>query len=73
MRFKIDFESKFTIYALFYFVATLYLRAILQVQAPGGLTFGGAILRRVFCVTGLGGLYFYGICIYKITKIVRTL
>ena len=39
---------------------TLHLRAILQVQAPGGLIFGGAILWRVFCVTGLGGLYFGG-------------
>ena len=40
---------------------TLYLRAIFQVQAPGGLIFGGAILRRVFCVTGLGGLYLEGL------------
>ena len=41
---------------------TLYLRAIFQVQAPRGLIFGGAILRRVFCVTSLGGLFseFYG-------------
>ena len=33
----------------------LYWRAIFQVQAPGGLIFGGAISRRVFCVTNLGG------------------
>ena len=39
---------------------TLYLRTILQVQAPGGLKFGGTIWRRVFCVTGLGGLYLGG-------------
>ena len=46
----------------------LYLRAIFHIQAPGGLIFGGAILRRVFCFTGLGayiwrGLFseFYGI------------
>ena len=40
---------------------TLYLRAIFQVQAPGGLIFGGAIQRTVFCVTGLGGLYLEGL------------
>ena len=44
LRFKIDWaslivESKFTIFALF----SLYLRAIVQVQAPGELMFGGAI------------------------------
>ena len=42
---------------------TLYLRAIIQVQAPGGLIFGAAIKRRVFCVTGLGGLYLEGLLI----------
>ena len=41
LRFKIDWASlivgsKFTVFAL-------YLRAIFQVQAPGGLIFGGAI------------------------------
>ena len=40
---------------------TLYLRAISQVQAPLGLIFGGAIKRRVFCVTGVGGLYMEGL------------
>ena len=40
---------------------TLYLRANFQVQAPGGLIFGGAIKRRVFCVTGLGDLYLEGL------------
>ena len=44
LRFKIDWASlkvgtKFTVFALF----TLYLRAIFQVQAPGGLIFGGTI------------------------------
>ena len=44
LRFKIDWASlivgsKFTIFALF----SLCLRAIFQVQAPGGLVFGGAI------------------------------
>ena len=33
---------------------TLYLRASFQVQAPGEGG-GGAILQRVFCVTGLEG------------------
>ena len=40
---------------------TLYVRAIFQVQAPGGLIFGGANQRRVFCVTGLGGLFLEGL------------
>ena len=44
LRFKIDWAShivgsKFSVLACF----TLYLRAIFQVQAPGGLIFGGAI------------------------------
>ena len=32
-----------------------------QVQAPGGLIFGGAISRKVFCVTSLVGLYMEGL------------
>ena len=40
---------------------TLYLTAIFQVQAPGELIFGGAIERRTFCVTSLGGLYLEGL------------
>ena len=44
LRFKIDWASlvvgsKFTVFALFYFV----FEGNIQVQAPGGLTFGGAI------------------------------
>ena len=44
LRFKIDWasligRSKFNIFPLFY----LYLRAIFQVQASGGLIFGGTI------------------------------
>ena len=35
---------------------TLYLRAIFQVQDLVGLILGGAISRRVFCVTSLGEL-----------------
>ena len=60
--FKIDWASlivgsKFTIFALFYFV----FEGNFQVQAPGDLIFGGAISRRVFCVTSLGGLYLEGL------------
>ena len=40
---------------------TMYLRAVSQVQAPGELIFGGAIQRRVFCVTGFGGLFLEGL------------
>ena len=44
LRFKIDWPSpkvrrKFTVFALFYFV----FEGNFQVQAPGGLIFGGAI------------------------------
>ena len=56
MRVKIDWAnlmvgSKFTVFALFYFV--FYF----QVQAPGGLIFNGGF----FCVTGFGGLYLEGL------------
>ena len=62
MRFKIDLASlivgrRFTVFALF----TLYLRAISKYKPPGGLIFGGAIYRRVFCVKSLGGLYLEGL------------
>ena len=62
LRFKIDWDSlivgsKFTIFALFYFV----FEGNFQVQAPGDLIFGGAIWRRVFCVTSVGGLYLEGL------------
>ena len=46
---------------LFLLCFSLYLRAIFQVQAPGELIFGGAISRRVFCVTSLGGLCMEGL------------
>ena len=60
--FKIDWASlivgsKFTIFALFCFV----FEGNFQVQAPGDLIFGGAISRRVFCFTSLGGLYLEGL------------
>ena len=57
------------------------LEGTFQVQAPageggggggGGLIFGGAIYRRVFCVTSLGGLFseFYGYYIKRgLTKV----
>ena len=62
MRFKIDWASlvvgsKCTIFALFYFV---FEGNFPSKSPPGGLYFGGAILRRVFCVTSLGGLYLEG-------------
>ena len=65
MRFKIDWASlivcivgrKFTAFALFYFV----FEGNFQIQAPGGLIFGGVIYRRVFCVASLGGLYMEGL------------
>ena len=62
MRFKIDWASlivgsKFALLLCF----TLYLRALFQVQAQGGLIFGEAIYRRVFSITGLGGLYLEGL------------
>ena len=55
MRFKIDWASfivgrKFTVFPLIYFV----FEGNFQVEAPGGLIFGGAISRKVFCVTSLG-------------------
>ena len=57
MLFRIDWASlivrrKFTIFALFYLV----YKGNFQVPASGG-----AIKRRVFCVTGLGGSYLEGI------------
>ena len=62
MRFKIDWASLYLERNLpFLLCFTLYLKAIFQVQAPVGLIFGGAISRRVFCVTSLGGLYSEGL------------
>ena len=42
---------------------TLYLRAIFQVQAPGGGAYiwMGYLTEGFFCVTGLGGLYLEGL------------
>ena len=62
MRFKIDWAgrivgSKFTGFALFYFV----FEGNFPSTSPRRLIFGGAIYRRVFCVTGLGGLCLEGL------------
>ena len=59
MRLKIDWASlivgsKFTVFALFYFVFEG------NFSSPG-LIFGGAELTEGFCVTGLGGLYLEGL------------
>ena len=49
----------------------LYLRVSSEYKPPGGLIFGGAIKRRVFCVTsfffffGGGGAIFGGACTWK--------
>ena len=57
LRFKIDLASlivgrKFTVFALFYFV----YEGNFQVQAPGELIFGGAILTKGFLLYKFGGL-----------------
>ena len=67
MRFKIDRASltagsKFTVFALFY----LYLRAILQAQAPGGLYLEGRFNGGFFALPVWGayiwrGLYMEGL------------
>ena len=69
MRFKIDWASlmvgrKFTVFALFYFV----FEGNFQVQAPGGLIFGGRFNGGFFALPVWGaytwrGLFseFYGI------------
>ena len=62
LRFKIDWASlifgrKLTAFAMFYFV----FEGNIQVQAPGGLIFRGAISQKVFDVTSLGGLNLEGL------------
>ena len=61
MRFKLDWaslivESKFTVFA---HCLTLYLRAIFQVQAPGGLYLEGRFNGGFFALP-VGGLIFGG-------------
>ena len=68
MRFEIDWaslivESKFTVFALFYFV---HLRSIFQVQAPGGLYLEGRFNGGFFALPVWGayiwrGLYMEGL------------
>ena len=62
LRLKIDWASlllgrKITVFLCF----TLYLTDIPKNKPPAELIFGGAIERRVFCVTSLGGLYLEGL------------
>ena len=60
LRFKIDWVSlivgsKSTVFALFY---VIFEGKFPSTSPPGGgLIFGRAICRRVFCITGLRGLY----------------
>ena len=73
LRFKINWESlkvgrKFTVFALF----TLYLRAIFQVQAPGGLDLevqfnGGVFALRVWGAYIWRGLNMEGL-IFRILR-----
>ena len=60
LRFKIDWASlmigsKFTVFALFYFVFED------KYKPPGGLYLEGRFNGGFFCVTGLGGLYLEGL------------
>ena len=66
LRFKIDWGShivgsQFTVFALFYFV----FEGNFPSTCTGG---GGAYFWRIFCVTGLWGLFseFYGILMTKL-------
>ena len=66
MRFKIDWASlivvsKFTVFALFYFDYFVFEGNFFRYKSPGGLILGGAIERRVFSVSRLGGLYLEGL------------
>ena len=47
---------KLTVFALFYFVS----EGNFPSTRSRGAYIGGAITRRVFCVTSLGGLYIHG-------------
>ena len=63
LRFEIDWASlivgsKFTIFALFYFVIWGQFS---KYKPPEGLYLEGRFNRGFFCVTGLGGLYLEGL------------
>ena len=45
----------------FFFVLLCISGQFPSTSPPGGLIFGGAISRRVFCVTSLGDLYLEGL------------
>ena len=62
LHFKIDWANlvvgtKFTVFALFYFV----FEGSFQVQAPQEAYIGGTIQQKVLCITSLGGLYLEGL------------
>ena len=62
LRFKIDWAnhivgSKFTVFALFYFV----FESNFPSTSPRGAYIWRGDLTEVFCVTGLGGLYLEGL------------
>ena len=67
MRFQIDWASlivgsKFTVFAVFYFViGGNFLSTSSRGGGGGVLIFGGAMKYRVFCVTALRGLYLEGL------------
>ena len=68
MRFKIDWASlivgsKFTVFALFYFV----FEGNFPSTSPRGLIFGGAILRYRFGGLIFGGAYFRNFTVYYFT------
>ena len=62
LRFKIDWASltvgsKFTVFALFYFV----FEGNFQIQAPGGVYLEGQFNGGFFSVTSFGSLYLEGL------------
>ena len=62
MHFKNDWASlivgnKLTVFALLYFV----FEGNFPSTSLKGVIFGGVIKQRIFCVTGLGGLYLEGL------------
>ena len=69
MRFKIDWASlivgsKFTVFALFYFV---FEGNFPSTSPRGAYIWRGDLMEGFFCVTGLGGLYLEGL-IFRILR-----